>query len=150
MTTAPATTGAMPRSAESDTEALRRLTHEYCRAVDGSRLEDLMALWAEGAVWDVTDFGMGTVTGLDAIRAFYEGLVENTTHRCHLALNHVIDVDGDRATATVYVHAFVVTADGGRDESLGYYDDEYERTADGWKFRRRAAHPLLPPPPAPV
>lgn len=150
MTATSTTTGSAQPRVQDDVEALRRLTHEYCRSVDGSNLDELMTLWTEDAVWDVTEFGMGVVTGIDAIRAFYAGLIENTTHRCHLALNHVIDVDGDSASATVYVHAFVVTVDGSRDESLGYYEDEYVRAADSWKFRRRSVHPLLPPPPAPV
>lgn len=145
----PTLDGARPGATE-DAEALRRLTHEYARAVDSGRLDDLVALWTEDAVWDVTAFDMAPVQGVDAIRAFFAALVENTTHRCHLASNHVIDVDGDRASARVYLHAFVVTADGSRDESLGYYDDEYVRTADGWRFQRRTVQPLLPPPPAPV
>lgn len=134
----------------SDEEALRRLTHEYCRAVDLSDLDGLMELWLDDAVWDVTNFGMGVVTGAGAIREFFQALVDNTTHRCHLALNHLIDVEGDHASAMVYVHAFVVDGAGNRDESLGYYEDRYARTHAGWKFRSRTVHPLLPPPGAPV
>lgn len=137
-------------AAASDLEALRRLSHEYCRAVDLGRLDDLMELWAADAVWDASEFGMAAVVGGEAIRAFYEGLVANTTHRFHAALNHMIDVDGDTARATVYVHAFIVSPEGAREESLGYYDDDYVRTAEGWRFQRRAVHSLLPPPPPPV
>ena len=144
------TTTATAPALATDLEAIRRLTHEYSKAVDASRLEDIVALFTSDAEWDVSDFGMEPVRGSDAIRAFYAGLIENTTHRCHLALNHIIDVDGDTATATVYVHAFVIMPGGRRDESLGYYSDDYVRTVAGWKFRRRAAHPLLPAPPAPV
>ncbi|MFL4477341.1 nuclear transport factor 2 family protein [Paeniglutamicibacter sp. ORCA_105] len=134
----------------ADLEALRRLTHEYCRAVDTSRIEDVADLFAADAEWDATEFGMEVLRGRDAIREFFAGLVENTEHRCHLALNHMINIDGDAASATVYLHAMVVMADGRRDESVGYYTDDYVRTAQGWKFRRRAAHPLLAPPPPPV
>jgi uncharacterized protein (TIGR02246 family) len=148
MTSAETTTAA--QSVEADVEAIRRLTHEYSWAVDNSRLDDIVALFSEDAEWDVTAFGMDTVRGADAIRAFYAGLIENTTHRCHLALNHLIDVDGDTAVARVYIHAFVTMPDGRRDESLGYYSDNYIRTGQGWKFQRRAAYPLLPAPPAPV
>ncbi|GER22307.1 hypothetical protein NCCP1664_08040 [Zafaria cholistanensis] len=146
--TAETTTAA--RGVDADVEAIRRLTHEYSWAVDNARLDDIVALFAEDAEWDVTAFGMEVVRGTEAIRAFYTGLIENTTHRCHLALNHRIDVDGDTAAATVYIHAFVTTGDGRRDESLGYYADSYVRTSQGWKFQRRAAYPLLPAPPAPV
>ncbi|MFD1210801.1 nuclear transport factor 2 family protein [Arthrobacter sp. GCM10027362] len=145
-TAAPAAT----QCVDTDVEAIRRLTHEYSWAVDNARLDDIVALFTEDAEWDVTAFGMDTVRGSDALRAFYAGLIENTTHRCHLALNHRIDVNGDSAAATVYIHAFVTMPDGRRDESLGYYSDSYVRTGQGWKFQRRAAYPLLPAPPAPV
>lgn len=134
----------------ADVEAVRRLTHEYSRAVDSSRLEDIVDLFVDDAEWDTSDFGMEVVRGTAAIREFFAGLIHNTQHRNHLALNHRINVDGDIAWATVYLHAVVVMADGRRDESVGYYTDDYIRTPHGWKFRRRAAHPLLPPPPAPV
>lgn len=146
-TTAAAATRPGP---ETDVEDIRRLTHEYCRAVDSSRLDDVADLFTADAEWDTTDFGMGVVRGTTAIREFFAGLFHSTQHRCHLALNHMIEVDGDAASATVYLHAVVVMADGRRDESIGYYTDDYVRTPQGWKFRRRAAHPLLPPPPAPV
>ncbi|WP_336713841.1 nuclear transport factor 2 family protein [Arthrobacter sp. USHLN218] len=148
MTAAETTTAG--QRVETDVEAIRRLTHEYSWAVDNARLDDIVALFAEDAEWDVSAFGMDPVRGADAIRAFYAGLIENTTHRCHLALNHLIDVDGDTASARVYIHAFVTMPDGRRDESLGYYADNYIRTGQGWKFQRRAAYPLLPAPPAPV
>ncbi|WP_411732733.1 nuclear transport factor 2 family protein [Paeniglutamicibacter sp.] len=138
------------RGSVADLEALRRLTHEYSRAVDSSRLEDVVDMFVADAEWDVTDFGMGVVRGTEEIREFFAGLIHNTRHRCHLALNHMIDIDGDAASARVYLHAVVVMADGRRDESVGYYTDDYSRTTQGWKFRRRAAHPLLPPPPPPV
>src|SRR4051794_14406234 len=93
----------------ADEAAIRRLTHEYSRAVDSSDVDSLMQLWTDDAVWDVTNFGMEIVRGADAIREFYAALIANTTHRCHLALNHLIDVSGDTASAIVYLHAFVVT-----------------------------------------
>ena len=44
-------------------QALRRLTHEYSRAVDSSRLEDVVDLFAPDAEWDASDFGMGVLRG---------------------------------------------------------------------------------------
>lgn len=137
-------------TAGTDVEALQRLTHEYCRTLDLGLIDELVELWTADAVWDASEFGMAAVEGAEAIRGFYEGLVASTAHRFHAALNHLFDIDGDTATGTVYVHAFVADADGARNESLGYYEDAYVRAADGWKFQRRTVHTLLPPPPAPV
>lgn len=134
----------------ADVEAIRQLTHAYSRAVDTSNLDELMDLFTDDAEWDTTAFGMGVVRGQADIREFFATLIENTSSRVHLALNHRIDVDGDSAYATVYLHAFVVHPDGRRDESVGYYADTYALSDRGWKIRRRAAHALLEPPPAPV
>ncbi|MGD6979067.1 MULTISPECIES: nuclear transport factor 2 family protein [Citricoccus] len=134
----------------ADIQAIRWLTGEYARAVDSARLDDLMSLFADDAEWDTTAFGMGVERGLPAIREFFAQLVRTTRERCHLAMNHRIDVDGDTASATVYLHAIVVMEGGRRDESIGYYADDYVRTAAGWKFSRRAANALMAPPPAPV
>jgi ketosteroid isomerase-like protein len=134
----------------ADVEALRRLTHEYSRAVDSARLDDIVDLFTDDAEWDTSDFGMEVVRGKAGVREFFAGLIRNTRHRSHLAVNHMFDVDGDIASGTVYLHAVVVLPEGRRDESVGFYTDDYVRTVQGWKFRRRAAHPLLPPPPPPV
>lgn len=134
----------------ADVESIRQLTHAYSWAVDNSDLDALMDVFTDDAEWDTSAFGMGVVRGEVGIREFFATLIQNTASRCHLALNHRIDVEGDDATATVYLHAFVVNPDGRRDESVGYYADTYVRSDRGWKIRRRAAHALLEPPPAPV
>lgn len=135
----------------ADIAAIRRLTHDYAWAVDHAQLDDLIPLFTEDAEWDTTAFGMGIERGQEALRAFFQGLIDNTKTRCHMAMNHRIELNGDEATATVYLHAFVEMAqDGRRDESVGYYADDYVRTPQGWKFRRRVANPLMDPPEAPV
>lgn len=135
----------------ADIVAIRQLTHDYAWAVDNADLDALMKLFTEDAEWDTTAFGMGVERGHAALRTFFTGLINNTTSRCHMAMNHRIDVTGDTASATVYLHAFVtMRQDGRRDESVGYYADDYVRTDEGWKFRRRVANPLMEPPEAPV
>lgn len=135
----------------ADIESIRRLTHDYSWAVDNSQLDALMSLFTVDAEWDTTAFGMGIERGHDALRTFFQGLIENTKSRCHMAMNHRIDVDGDTASATVYLHAHVImNIDGRRDESVGYYADDYVRTAQGWRIKRRVANPLMTPPDAPV
>lgn len=134
----------------TDIQAIRRLTHEYSRLVDTAQLEDLLTLFTEDAEWDTTAFGMGVERGHAALREFFAGLIRNTEQRCHMAMNHRIDITGDEASATVYLHAFVTMSDGRVDESVGYYADDYVRTDQGWKIRRRKANALLDPPEAPV
>lgn len=47
----------------------------------------------------------------------------------------VVDLDGDRATGTQH---FVFIDQETHAMRLGWYRDEYRRTADGWRIHRRA------------
>jgi hypothetical protein len=47
----------------------------------------------------------------------------------------VVDLDGDRATGMQH---FVFIDQQTHDMRLGWYNDEYRRTADGWRIHRRA------------
>ena len=59
----------------------------------------------------------------------------------HRNTNQSFVIDTDRATGRVYVDVFQVRlADREKPETthhLGWYDDVYTRTADGWRFTER-------------
>jgi hypothetical protein len=58
----------------------------------------------------------------------------------HRVTNHAFGVDGDRAVGRTYVDIFQVRRDGRESLTLniiGYYDDEFLRTTEGWRFTRR-------------
>ncbi len=55
----------------------------------------------------------------------------------HVLTNFVIDVDGDKAVATVYMKAehFIANTDGDNSHTLGgYYTHKLQRTESGWKI----------------
>lgn len=65
----------------------------------------------------------------------------------HITTDVLVDVlDEGHARATSYVTAYVLPA-GGSDLGLpavvGEYEDEFERTDEGWKFASRAFTPVL-------
>lgn len=130
----------------SDIEQIRRLTHEYVSALDGGRLEELVSLFAEDGIWDGTGWGIPAVRGSAALREFFESTMSSNRGTCHLVLNHIIDVDGDRAAGTAYFHAFGRRLDGSLQDSLGLYSDTFTRTAGGWKFAYRSVSGLLASP----
>lgn len=145
---APRTASAAGAAADSDIELIRRLTHEYVSALDGGRLDDLLALFTEDGVWDGTGWGIPAVQGTAALREFFTSTMASNRGTCHLVLNHIIDVDGDTAKGTAYFHAFGRRLDGSLQDSLGLYSDSFARTARGWKFARRSVSGLLTPPAA--
>ena len=76
------------------------------------------------------------LVGRDALLASYEATFGASTFRPFVH-NHVVDLDGDRATGTCYLELHCIV-EGEAMKGYGYYDDEYERVGDGWKFRKRA------------
>ena len=129
----------------NDIEAIRRLTYEYAFAVDTMQLNALIDLFVPEAVFDPGPGGVPVMNDREEIREFFKATFEGTSNLFHLTSNHIINVDGDTASGTVYYAASGVTSDGARFGANGYYGDTYVRTEDGWKFLRREAAALLDP-----
>jgi len=129
----------------NDLEAIRRLTYEYAMAVDTMQLDSLIALFVADAVFDPGPGGVPVMNNRDEIREFFNATFEGSNNLFHLTSNHIIDVNGDTASGTVYYAASGVTSDGASFGANGYYGDTYVRTPDGWKFQRREAAALLDP-----
>jgi hypothetical protein len=129
----------------SDVADIVRLTHDYAFYNDTFRVDELVALFAPGAVFDMVPAGLERYEGLEAIRDFFERERRALSHLFHLTANHRVDVEGDTAVGTAYFLAVGVTRrDGVENEVRGYYDDAYVRTPDGWRFASRQSNPLIP------
>jgi len=128
-----------------DVEAIRRLTHEFAMAVDTKQLDALMDLFLPDAEFDSGMADVPVLNGRDEIAGFFTGAFDGLTYLFHMNGNHIIDLDGDTATGTVYHHATAVPVGGDVFSAYGYYADTYARTADGWRIQRRAATTLLDP-----
>jgi hypothetical protein len=50
-----------------------------------------------------------------------------------------VEVDGDTAHGRWYITEYGLTAKGRRTFYIAHYDDDYRRTAEGWRFARRIA-----------
>jgi ketosteroid isomerase-like protein len=123
-----------------DERAIVTLLNDYARALDTRDWPLLSSLFTADAVVDYTAEGGPVCNGADAVvadcQADFTGL--DATH--HLIGNVTVSVDGDRATARSYVHAWHQRADapGGTVLLLaGGYDDRLVRDGGGWKIRRR-------------
>lgn len=85
------------------------------------------------------DYGdLGTFDGVDAIADYMRGIHVDLGHTMHQLSNIAVTVDGDRATASAYIDAVVMLADGASGiHALGFYDDELVRADGGWRLARR-------------
>ena len=127
--------GISRRNDVDDERAIRRLITRYCHLVDDGAFERLTPLWTDDAELALRG---ETATGPAAIVTKIAERQTPELRGIHVSANVIIDVEGDTARA---VSDFVfMRREGGPDpivKFIGRYIDRFERTPDGWKFRRR-------------
>lgn len=123
-----------------DKLAIGELIARYPRAVDEQRLDELDELFTPDATIDFSAFGGPTDTPA-GVKPFLQeslGLFRRTQHMMGLPL---ISLDGDRAHArTPCTNPMVLANDDGTTSLMLiglWYDDEFVRTPDGWRFTAR-------------
>ena len=117
----------------ADESAIRDLVRRYAHCVWQRDAAGAAALFASDAVMET---GAGPpLTGRAAILDEYTRAFAGSGFQPFLH-NHVIDLQGDRATGTAYID-LKASVEGRPMEGFGFYEDEYARTAEGWRFQRR-------------
>jgi len=121
-----------------DERAIQRLMTRYCHLVDDGAFDQLPQLWADDAQLVLRG---ETATGPAAIAAMIGGLQTPERRGIHAGVNAIIDVEGDTARA---VSDFVFMRREGTPDPIvkfvGRYADQFVRTREGWRFRRREIH----------
>lgn len=126
-----------------DLEAIRRLKHTYCALCDGPYdAPKLAALFTEDAVWDA-GAGFGRYEGRAAIEGFFRGMTHTAPFCVHTAINDLIDVQGDVATARFRANIPVTpTIDGKVVQRWIFveYEDAFRRVGGKWFFTLCRSH----------
>jgi 3-phenylpropionate/cinnamic acid dioxygenase small subunit len=90
------------------------------------------------------DYGpaVGLWTDVDAITEYMDVMHRDMLDTKHFLSNFVIEVSGDTASASTYVHAILVVTNDPLTwyEPVGRYEDRLVRTVDGWRISRRTFH----------
>ena len=127
-------------TAVEDLLAIQQLIAAYPGAVDGREFDRLDDMFTADAVIDFSAFG-GPVDNLPAIKAFLRESMALFVRSQHMMGLPDITLDGDRASArTSCTNPMVIAvADGSTSVMLIglWYDDEFVRTSDGWRFTSR-------------
>ncbi|MCU1659628.1 MAG: ketosteroid isomerase [Pseudonocardiales bacterium] len=128
-----------------DVLALLALQAEYADGADSFSGVTYAQVFTDDAILDPSGTGVPAVVGRTAIAKLMDDSFAQQTHNCHMTTNQrVLSVDGDRATGRCYFFQRSILRNGGRTEFSGRYEDEYLRTADGWKISKRVLIELLP------
>lgn len=116
-----------------DREAIRDLARLYAHHVWQRDVKAIAGLFTEDGRMDTPD--LPTLTGRQEIVQSYEKIFADMD-LWPFVHNHVIDLDGDTATGTVYLD--LRSRSDGRDiMAAGYYEDRYERVDGRWLFAHR-------------
>jgi hypothetical protein len=132
--------------------ACERLSLDYSHFADRGEMEAFSRLFAEDGELVV---GGVTQSGRAAILKSVSG-PRGEVQTIHAVSNLRIEVTGpDAAKGVVYITAYGAPKANGAATmatiapmAVGQYEDVYRRTAEGWRFARRAFVPLIMPGPA--
>ncbi len=117
----------------ADREEIRDLACRYADCVWRQEVDAAIDLFTEDGVMDMGD--RPPIVGRAALADAYRAAITGPPFYPFVH-NHVIELDGDRATGRCYLD-LRCTIDGRSMTGVGYYDDVYSRVAGRWKFRSR-------------
>jgi hypothetical protein len=121
----------------SDRLEIQQLLVDYSTAIDSRRFDDLDRVFTPDAYIDYTELG-GIAGAYPDVKAWLAEVLPNFPAYFHMLGNFDIRVDGDTASSrTILFNPMKL----GNDDQVMFcglwYDDEFIRTADGWRMTRR-------------
>jgi ketosteroid isomerase-like protein len=115
-----------------DRTAILELTASYCHKARTGDVEAIVELFCEDGIMDAADT---VVEGRDKLLAMYREAFKGLSP-LPCVHNHVVALDGDRATGICSVEIRMVQ-NGEAITAAGHYEDTYRRVGSDWKFARR-------------
>ena len=116
-----------------DKLAIQELCSRYCQTIDAQNSEG----WARCFLPDgAFEFDGHVVRGHAALREYAEAHTRVLRGR-HMTLNHLYDVEGERATGRATTVASIATPSGYKIMGQGAYQDDLTKVEGEWKIRHR-------------
>jgi hypothetical protein len=122
----------------SDRLEIQQLLVDYSTAIDSRRFDDLDRVFTPDAFIDYTELG-GIAGTFGDVKAWLAEVLPNFPAYFHMLGNFDIRIDGDTASSrTILFNPMKLSDDNDQIMFCGlWYDDEFIRTADGWRMTRR-------------
>jgi hypothetical protein len=133
-----------------DEVAILRLINSWGPAVDTGNAEVAAALFADDGI---LESDMSYLIGPPAIAAMVRGDGHQSLIRggsAHIPASPIVQIHGDRASATGYTRVYRHTDEGYEVWRLSANHWEFRRTDDGWRVTRRTNHVIDGGPEAPA
>lgn len=119
-----------------DREAIRTLPVRYCHCVWQQDLDGYVNLFTEDGSFSTNDPKLPRAQGHDGLHKMISSGLDTMKPRPFIH-NHVIELLGpDRATGCCYVEVRMLR-EGKKWLLTGWYNDEYAKVGEEWKFRSR-------------
>jgi hypothetical protein len=126
-------------------EAVRALIATYTHALDDGRTDDLVACFVRDGSCEFP--GMGNVEGHDALRSAFAQWKPRRPQR-HLVFNTLLTEWSDDDAAAISDVVFLLQGGTGWViQVVGRYQDSFHCEDGAWRFSRRTAE-FVPPPPS--
>ncbi|MGW4095434.1 nuclear transport factor 2 family protein [Mycobacterium sp. NPDC004974] len=122
----------------SDRLEIQQLLIDYSTAIDRRLFDDLDAVFTSDAYIDYR--AMGGIDGqFPEVKAWLAEVLPNFPAYAHMLGNFDVRIDGDKASSrTICFNPMVLP---GLEQQVLFcglwYEDEFVRTADGWRMSRR-------------
>ena len=122
-----------------DLEAIKQLKARYCEVCDDDHNPDaIVTLFTADGVWDGGD-AIGRAEGHAELRRLFEGFGRNIRWSQHMAMNPIIEVNGDQAHARWYFFGpFTINGRSGGPEARWLttrYHEHYVKRDGQWLYQ---------------
>ena len=128
--------------------ALQDFMTDYCYAVD--KLEDvneLLGLFTEDAVLNLSDIGLPLMSGKAEYRKFYDTVFADMSHHTHYISNFRVEsYEGNTAVMRAYVQGLGRSKAGNEVHVHVRYRMDCVKTGAGWKCKKYCIYAGMPLP----
>jgi len=118
----------------ADKEAIRDLARRYAHCVWTKDVPGAVGLFTDDGEMDTGE--RPPIRGRTALLESYQNMITGPTMYPYVH-QHLIDLDGDRATGVCYLDLRATLLDKTKMTGFGYYHDVYVRVGGEWQFRSR-------------
>lgn len=134
-----------PKIPVEDRLAIQELVARYAFLCDTGQYAGIAELFAEDGVFDESILGFPVKQGGEMLRQAFVEIGALARFMIHLNCNHQLSAfDGNRASGTTHLHCEGELRGDRPFRILGYYADDYEKSAGEWWIKRRKLIAIAP------